>query len=157
MAGRWQQWRRLPAHERRLLLLLAGLQPLLSMSLRVFGYKRTRGWVERWSQADATHLADPQEQADAQRLATLAGIAGRHGPVTSTCLRQALAVYGLLRRRGLLPQLRLGVGRLQGADLDMHAWVELEGQRLAQADARHLAFRAKGRSSSGTEEPPRRA
>ena len=131
-----RQWWALPARERRMLLMLALLQPLISLALRLRGYRRTQDWLERHSRQPGPRVATTQELADAQRTAELAAIAGRRGPVATTCLRQALAVYWVLRRRGLRPQVRFGVDRL-GANPDMHAWVELEGVPLAQPNLRH--------------------
>jgi hypothetical protein len=70
--------------------------------------------------------------ADAQRIAELANIAGRHGAWQNTCLRQALTVQWWLYRRGLPAQLRIGARRV-GNQLDAHAWVELDGVPLAQS------------------------
>jgi hypothetical protein len=125
------------------LLWLATLQPAISLMLRVFGYRRTRAMLERLSPQSYPHSASEHEWAGAERLAELARIAGRHGLTETTCLRQSLAVYWCLRRRGLKPDLRLGVGRLDGAMPDMHAWVELDGRPLAQPNARHVAFPAR--------------
>lgn len=137
-----RRWWALPARERRLLPVLAALQPAVSLALRWFGYKRTRAWLERHSGKAALQPANEAALDAAQRLAELARIAGTRGPLGSTCLRQSLAVYWLLRRRGLRPELRLGVGQMEGAGPDMHAWVELAGQPLAQPGLRHAAFPA---------------
>ncbi len=58
MLRRLRQWQQLIPHERSALLLLMALQPVLSVSLRVFGYRRTLFWwkcsagrnarVQRW-------------------------------------------------------------------------------------------------------------
>jgi Transglutaminase-like superfamily len=127
----------LPAPERRLLLLLMVLQPAISLALRFRGYRRTHHWLLRRSGHPTPHVASSIELAAAERVASLAGIAGRRGPVATTCLRQSLAVFWLLRRRGLQPE--LGVDCV-GPTADMHAWVELEGVPLAQPRMRHAAF-----------------
>jgi hypothetical protein len=72
----------------------------------------------------------------AQRLTQLAAIVGRRGAITATCLRQSLLVYGILRRHGLGPELKLGVRKIDGT-LDAHAWVQLEQTALGQGDAEH--------------------
>ena len=134
-----RQWLALPPRERRMLLLLSQLQPAISLALRLRGYRRTQDWLEMHSRHPGPRVATTQALRYAERIAELASIAGRRGPVATTCLRQALAVYWVLRRRGLQPQVRFGVDRI-GATADMHAWVELEGVPLAQPHLRHAAF-----------------
>lgn len=143
----WRAWRRLDASERRLLLCLAWLQPLIALALRTAGFKRTRALLERRSKKEPPfHPATPGQHQAAERCARLAAIAGRRSPLPTRCLPQALAVYTLLRRSGLDPELRLGVDRI-GSRPDMHAWVELDGVPLAQPHLRHRAFQP-GRSAS---------
>jgi hypothetical protein len=92
----------------------------------------------------------------------LAQIAGRRGPVRATCLRQALVLHGWLRRRGLNPEIVIGVRRDGVAALDAHAWVELEGESIdaagisageGNAPARpiHAPLRRAGARTSGNE------
>lgn len=140
MVRRLRQWWQLLPEERPTLLLLMTLQPLLSLSLRARGFRRTRDHVEALSRHHAPRRASDADLASAEQLARLAQIAGRRSLVVTTCLRQALAVYGLLRRRGLQPELKLGVDRMPGRAVDMHAWVELEGVPLAQPELRHREF-----------------
>lgn len=136
---RLQGWRALPPAERRLLVrLLVGL-PLVALSLRVLDYRRTRSLVERLSRHPAPRPATAQELRDADRLAQLAATAGHRGLLQATCLRQALLVYGMLRRRGLQPELKLGVRR-DGEAFLAHAWVQLAGHRLAQSDVQFASF-----------------
>lgn len=133
MGQRLRGWLSLPPHERAALLrLLFGL-PLMSLSLRVLDYRRTRRLVEWLTSGHEPRLASREELQQADRLAQLAATAGRHGLIEATCLRQSLLVYAILRRRGLQPELRLGVRR-DGEGFAAHAWVELGGQRLAQSD-----------------------
>lgn len=140
-ARRLRQWRRLPRDSRRLLWLLFLALPLVALALRLLGYQRTLALVEHQSRPKATRHPTSDDIAAGQHLARLAVIAGRHGLVTATCLRQALLVHGLLRRRGLTPVLKLGVRR-QGALPDMHAWVELGGVALGQPVLAHAPFQS---------------
>lgn len=122
----------------RMLLLMLGL-PLIAAALRTLGYVKTRRWLEELSRVEPGRTPTPAELDAAQDLAQLAAIAGRHGPVAATCLRQSLLVYWLLRRRGLAPELKIGV-RKHGQRVDAHAWVELEGTALAPAEITHRPF-----------------
>lgn len=112
---------------------------LIHGALGLFGFRRTHKWLKRHSGHGAAHAASASDLQLAHRLVELTAIAGRHGPVSTTCLRQSLLVYWRLRRRGLQPHLRLGV-RKQGEALDAHAWVELDGQPLSPTPIRHQAF-----------------
>ena len=61
------------------------------------------------------------------RIALLVGVMSR--AQRATCLRQALALYGLLRRRGFEARLVVGAEKA-GGELEAHAWVEYRGQVL---------------------------
>lgn len=139
MAGRRNGWRSLTWTERGQLLLITAALQLIHGALGLFGYQRTHHWLKRRSRHAAAHAASSTDLRVAQRLAELTAIAGRHGPISATCLRQSLLVYWLLRRRGLQPQLRVGV-RKQVEALDAHAWVELDGQPLSPTPIQHQAF-----------------
>lgn len=137
------RWSALSWSERRLLAgLMSGL-PLIAALLRVFGVFRTRCWLERTSRQAATREASPDDLRAAESLAKLAEIAGRRGAITITCLRQALMVYWLLRRRGFAPALKIGM-RSQDGVVDGHAWVELGGVALNQPNLTHVAFTEPG-------------
>ena len=137
---RWARWRALGAGDRRRLLALAVLLPLIDLALRSAGFVRTQRWLTRHGETRPLRACTPQALAEAERLAQLASIAGRHGAWTNTCLRQALVVQWWLRREGLPAQLRIGAQRGEEG-LQAHAWVELEGMALAQGDSLPPAFR----------------
>lgn len=137
--ARLRRWWALPPGERGLLLqLIAGLL-LVNTLLHFFGYVKTRTLLDRWVGHRSTRLPTGEELQAAERMAALAAIAGRRGLLAATCLRQALLVHWLLRRRGLEPELKLGVRKLDG-NFDAHAWVELGGVALAQASVQHQPF-----------------
>jgi len=140
MAGRLRGWQALSWTERGglMLMMFFGL-PIVAAAIRVFGYVATREWLERRSTSAGVREPSSDDLEAAQGLARLAGIAGRHGPVTATCLRQSLLIYWALRRRGFAPDLKIGV-RKQGDAFDAHAWVELEGHALGQASLAHSPF-----------------
>ncbi len=133
------RWQSLTWGERRLLLGLVMGLPVIAGMLRVLGVFRTRRWLERASSKAGSREADPDNLRAAERLAEMAAIAGRRGAITVTCLRQALMVHWLLRRRGFTPELKIGMRSLDGV-VDGHAWVELGGVPLNQPDLDHVAF-----------------
>ena len=134
-----RRWWALPGRDRARLLALWLLLPPISLALRTAGYRRTLCWIHGLSAPRAPRGSLPT-LAESHRLAELAAIAGRqHGSIDATCLRQSLAVLWWLRRRGAQPEIRFGVDNAQGAP-DMHAWVELDGERLGQGTYRHRPF-----------------
>jgi hypothetical protein len=52
----------------------------------------------------------------------------------ATCLTQALALDGLLRRHGHAGKIRIGVAKDTGGALTAHAWVESDGSVLIGGD-----------------------
>lgn len=124
MAGRLRGWRALTWRERAQFAALVPALAFVHVALAVLGYVRTRRMLERLSARSPRRQPDAADLAHAHRLAELAAIAGRHGLVTATCLRQSLVVYVWLRRRGLDPELKIGV-RKEGEAFDAHAWVEM--------------------------------
>ncbi len=143
--GKRARWRALPTRDKRRLAALAILLALIDASLRLFKFKRTQGWLLRHAGTRPQRPCTPEALQDAERLAELAAIAGRHGAWANTCLRQALAVQWWLRRDGLPAQLRIGA-RKQGDVVDAHAWVELEGVALAQPNLAYHAFGELGKA-----------
>ena len=128
--------------DKRALLALTLLLPVVDISLRTAGLKRTQTWLRRFG-GNRKMLTPPYvdvELACAHRLAELAAIAGAKGAYPIACLRQALLVQCLLLRRGLPAQLRIGALKNADGTPNAHAWVELEGIALAQPDLRHEAF-----------------
>lgn len=54
-------------------------------------------------------------------------VASRYMPGGVKCLARALATQVLLGRRGHRTQLRIGVAKSSGGQLEAHAWVESQG------------------------------
>ena len=162
MPRRLRGWLALNGRERAQFLGLIASLVVVHGSLALVGYARTRRWVERISDRGSRRAASAEDLDAARRLAQLAEIAGRRGAVRATCLRQALVLHGWLRRRGLDPEIVIGVRSDGGATLDAHAWVELDGVSLdggtvgadtvgSAARPRHVPLRRAGARTSGNE------
>jgi hypothetical protein len=59
------------------------------------------------------------------RLDRFPAAAYRLLPIASTCLRESLVLFALLRRRGATPSLCVGVKK-EGERLAAHAWIECD-------------------------------
>ena len=147
MPGRLAAWRALNGTDRRRLLGLAFGLPVVELSLRRLGARRTESWLSRAVKPGAIHPPAAAELQQADRLAQLAAIAGRRGILQARCLSQAMLVRALLRRRGLDAVLQVGV-RKDNGQFDAHAWVELDGHTLAQAPLQHLRLQSRPQSSA---------
>ena len=139
MAHRLRAWWALPRSDKGRLLCCAIGRACIHSMLACIGYARTRRLVEAATHRNTYRHASPAQVEYAQALARMAAIAGRHGAVQATCLRQSLLLYGWLRRQGLQPQLHLGIADRNGP-FQAHAWVELEGTPLLSLDTGHRAF-----------------
>jgi hypothetical protein len=77
---------------------------------------------------------DPSRLPEAQRLALAIVRAARFGVFRPQCLVRSVALSRMLERRGITGAIvRVGVRRAGGEFL-AHAWVELAGQTLGDAD-----------------------
>ena len=122
----------LPGEEQRFLAeaWLALLAADLVLRLVPIGRLQTR-IMTPLPRASATE--ESGERSRAQRACELVGIAARHHLYPMRCLRQAVALQWMLKRRGLTTVLRIGVQRGE-AELHAHAWLEYAGQPLGQPE-----------------------
>ena len=70
-------------------------------------------------------------------LDRFAAAAYRVLPIKSTCLRESLVLYALLRRRGAAPRFCVGVKK-DGVQLAAHAWVACDGMETNAGEATFL-------------------
>ncbi len=77
--------------------------------------------------------------AEVERAAYHVAVAAAFFPGRAVCLEQSLALYLLLRRRGVTAELRLGV---QAYPFYAHAWVELDGEPVNEDRETVDRFRA---------------
>jgi hypothetical protein len=99
------------------------------VALRVLGYERTR---RRFAGRDRP--APPDGRADELARAATRAVAllVRRRPMRATCLPRSVALWSLLRRRGVDTEVVIGV-RPGGEPLDAHAWVERHGVPLNES------------------------
>jgi hypothetical protein len=94
------------------------------LSLRFLGFARSVRIARRWARSRRAATIDARLVQSVCRRVAMAGV---FYPGRARCLEQSLALYVLLRRRGVPVQLRLGV---QPYPFNAHAWVELDGMAL---------------------------
>lgn len=119
---RLTQFRALSPADRRVLVVCAACVPLIRLALRVMGLAQLRATLQRFYVPPPA----PLELPEIQKLGDLVNTAARHAPFPGTCLPRSLLLVGLLNRRGVKSDLRIGV-RLTLGVLEAHAWVECDG------------------------------
>jgi hypothetical protein len=128
---KWRRFRQRPPEDRVLILRAAMILPLTEIGLRLFGFRRWKGLIEKFSLPARLPASLP---ADAQRETALRAVRAvrsveLHGPANPNCLERSMTLWWLLRRNGVDGELHLGA-RKESGRFEAHAWVELGGQVL---------------------------
>lgn len=128
-AANWRKFIELPRGEQWLLVQALVALPSIGLGLRLLGLRRLQGLLSRWPVKKPQGASEEKTFTVAQAQGRWVQVAARHGLYRATCLPQSVALWWLLRCRGIGTDLRVGVK--PGADgLEAHAWVELQGQPL---------------------------
>ncbi len=124
----WRRFWRMSSHARLHVLEAAGALFIARASLRFLGFRRSKAAVEWLARIAAPRAgpATPEELAIARAVEKWELAAARHLPVHTNCLDRAFALWCLLRKRGIAPELRIG-GRKNAGQFEAHAWVEISG------------------------------
>jgi hypothetical protein len=125
------------------------LLPLISMSLRFRGFKKTKEALQQRLPSVAVQERTREQVAKVVEKTCRMVRAGRHyGIGHPTCLTESLAVWYLLKRQDIPAQLRIGVRKGTG-NFEAHAWVEFEGVAVNQPDEQHQHYAAFDSEFSG--------
>ena len=137
----WRRFRNLSAHSRGLVLEAAVALTATWIGLRVVGFGRWRralDWLVPGTVKRAS-AGDPVALGSALAVARFEQSAARHLFLRTNCLEQSLVLCWLLQKRGIAAVLRIGARKEQGR-FEAHAWVELEGTVLNDAQEQHRHF-----------------
>ena len=147
----FQRYRALPPEARSLFWRAVVLSPLIRISLRSRGYKKTQLWLQRrLRQPTSTGSRDLFSEQCVPTTCRMVNSAARYGLIRPTCLEESLTLWYFLREQGISTKLRIGV-RKAGGKFEAHAWVEYEGETLNQSDEVHKHYAA---FDSEFSEPP---
>ena len=133
-----RRFRQLPGSERSIVLQSAFWLTTTWLALRLIGFRRWSGFLERRSIA-VNAAADSPQLVEARNITRLLSAAANHLFVRTNCLEQATALCYVLHRRGIPAALRVGA-RKDSAGLEAHAWVEHLGIPLNEDRGEHLHF-----------------
>jgi hypothetical protein len=131
LPGKWRRFRKRPAEDRALILRAALILPLTEIGLRLFGFRRWKELIEKFSLPAPLlrPLPDDVKRETALRAVRAVRSIELHGPTNPNCLERSMALWWLMRRAGVDAGLQIGA-RKQGGRFEAHAWVELGGQVL---------------------------
>ncbi|HET6764919.1 MAG TPA: lasso peptide biosynthesis B2 protein [Longimicrobiaceae bacterium] len=93
------------------------------MRLKLRGFGPSVSWARRAAAGRGPRA--PVDGGMVERTAYRVAVAAAFFPGRAVCLEQSLALYVLLRRRGVPAELALGV---QPYPFTAHAWVEVDGE-----------------------------
>jgi Transglutaminase-like superfamily len=141
----WERLRRFKALEPRargLFLRATALLPIISLSLRVRGFRATQLRLQRYLSDTPPAAFNSQLNGTDRRAALTAQMvrSAAHWSIgKATCLEQSLALWWLLGRQGIASSMRIGT-RKAGEKFEAHAWVECRGVALNEAEQPHLHY-----------------
>ena len=153
LAQRWLRYRELPKRERRFALAVFLAFPLVELGLRLLGTRRLLGLLERLLPRPVQSLpGSGSELAEAVAASRLIDAVARGHLVPFTCLRRAVLLWWVLRRRGIQCAIRFGVRRRDGSEVHAHAWIEsgevvLEHSEDVESEFVVLSQQGRARSS----------
>ncbi|MBL4883365.1 MAG: lasso peptide biosynthesis B2 protein [Planctomycetaceae bacterium] len=129
--------RRLSVLDLALIFYAALCVPAVSIALKVFGFRRCAGRVNRRYCSSKESASVSDDWGRAARVARLVEIAARNSIWKRNCLRTSLLLAYFLRKKGIPAGLQIGVRPPGKGDLIAHAWVEWDGHVLN--DVPHVA------------------
>jgi hypothetical protein len=133
--GRWRRFRLLPKEQRRALLAAFAALPIIWLALRGMSFRRVQVCFARtFPSSRPAPVPSVEGTLRAREFARMVAASAREGIIPGKCLEQSLALWWLLGRRGVSTQLRIGV-RMEQGQLHAHAWVELDGEVLNDAES----------------------
>lgn len=148
MKKRIEQLKAFSLEEWRLLLSAMSLLPIVALSLRMRGFKRTQISMRRLI-SKGTDLTEPNkaEMERARIIARMVAVAAGHGAYRANCLKKSLVLWWMLARRGIKSEIVFGVQKDAVEDFNAHAWVECNGVNLSDSDEVQQKFTAFQKSS----------
>jgi Transglutaminase-like superfamily len=139
-----QRYNALSSEARKMFRRAAMLLPLVGVSLRLRGYKKTQQWLQ--NKLDRRSIAPLQPEYLPVRLemtCRMVRAAEHYSLLPSSCLDQSLLLWYLLQSEGIGATLCIGV-RKELEKFEAHAWVEHQGGALNQAEQQHRHYAAFG-------------
>ncbi len=124
LVRKWYTFWRLEWRSRWLFFQALWLLPVVALSLRIWGFRRTQSTLARLVTAPVMPSPSTNQLPQVKNTARMVGLAVRYSPPWANCLKKSLVLWWLLRRQGIDSELRIGVQC--AGNFQAHAWVEYE-------------------------------
>ncbi len=112
------------------------LATALRGSIRVLGFKKTMKMAAPFSKFRKT---DKYQPVDIKKYNKLSALSYRAGKPLFNCLALCIAYWILLRRRGIISELKFGM-ILEENKLKAHSWLEYEGQPFTDENEINIKY-----------------
>lgn len=109
----------------------------LIAGFRLAGVRRTRAVLGKW--AGDGRKPEPEPSRTIQRARRSLVMARRGTGIAGTCLSRSLALWVILRRRGVETELQIGY-RKRGDQFEGHAWLEFQGDPINENPAEAATY-----------------
>ncbi|WP_019499452.1 lasso peptide biosynthesis B2 protein [Pseudanabaena sp. PCC 6802] len=119
---------RLSWQEKSLLLQALVLLPLVAFCIHLLGMGRTQYALLKLC-PQATSRSPESLWLQVETTARMVAIAAHYSQYWANCLKRSLVLWYLLRRQGIVSDLRIGVQQIAG-EVQAHAWVEYQNKVL---------------------------
>src|SRR5438034_2068867 len=148
MWARLRRFRALPRPAKGIFLRAAFLLPLITISLRLRGFRSTQRFLQSFLSPEKDVPPDAAAESYVKLTSRIVLAAARNSPIRSTCLERSLSLWWLLARQSIETQIRIGV-RKDSGKFEAHAWVERGGVAIGEPEASHSHYAAFAEEMSG--------
>lgn len=105
--------------------------------IRLFGFKKTMRILEPFSKSNNSMKSQPVNIEQYHKLSVLTYKTGKY---LMNCLAVCVSYWVLLRRRGVVTELKFGM-TLQDNKLKAHSWLEYNGQPFTDKSDINIKYR----------------
>ncbi len=139
LARKYRTLSELSAGEKALLFRALWLLPVVAIALQVKGLRFTQDLL-LWTFRSPRSNSEPIE-SQIWTTVRMVKTAAKYYQPWANCLKKSLVLWILLRDRGIMSEIRIGVQR-ESTTFSAHAWVEYQGIVLNDSDDVHQRFQA---------------
>jgi hypothetical protein len=137
----WRRFRALSGSAKGLVCAAAVALAATWVGLRLVGFRRWKGLLVGFTPGaiDCSNATDSTLVDSARAVAHMEQAVARRLFFKTNCLEQSLALWWLLRRRGIAAEIRIGARKNEGR-FEAHAWVDFGGLVLNGTAETHVPF-----------------